>query len=205
MCRPPGQSDSPFQTILGLVWAMPVDIARFGAHLEAYVASSPGIQALRLCCRFGEGVNVYINKLPEELIASVIVELQRPARAIAFAEWSTGFKCFRKDCSMQNHMNGDFLREVQAEYRLEHISPGQLQEPTQTELLEFMAKKRSSSELNFCCLRRILRNARIKNQHGFRKSVNAKVWHRLRKGFFLKFDRARKILLVCFFRMQLPS
>ena len=52
-------------------WAVPVRPDELGAHLEAYEQSLPRLLTLRLCHRYGQGPDVYITKLPPELLLQV--------------------------------------------------------------------------------------------------------------------------------------
>lgn len=87
-----------------------------GPHLQAYVETKPVIDALRLCNRFGQGPDVHINKLPQELIAMIEEELQVPRRATAFDDWDQDFACFEGRCDLRDHFEPEeidmFMEEI---------------------------------------------------------------------------------------------
>ncbi|KAF2808910.1 uncharacterized protein BDZ99DRAFT_477412 [Mytilinidion resinicola] len=101
MCRPITEADSSAQTVSGIIWAMPVNIAQLGAHLEVYVKAN--VTTIRLCHRFGQGGDVHIHKLSYELLEKVIEEVQLPIRAAAFKTWNSHFLCFQDRCQLSDH------------------------------------------------------------------------------------------------------
>jgi len=75
------RSNNPLARMdLRLTYAMPVQVEKFGAHLEAYVATLSTITALRLCHRFGASPYAYINNLPVELLKQIEQHLIPPIR-----------------------------------------------------------------------------------------------------------------------------
>lgn len=55
----------------GLVWGVPVRPDKLVEHLEVFEKALPSLNALRLCHRFGKGPNVYITKLPIEIVQAI--------------------------------------------------------------------------------------------------------------------------------------
>lgn len=101
MCRPVIEGDSAAQTVSGIIWAMPVNIAQLGAHLQAYIETN--VKTIRLCHRFGRGDDVHIQKLPVELLEMIIEKVQIPARLKAFKRWNDHFLCFQRRCDPKSH------------------------------------------------------------------------------------------------------
>ncbi|KAF2497858.1 hypothetical protein BU16DRAFT_559584 [Lophium mytilinum] len=102
MCRPITEADSSAQTVSGIIWAMPVNIAQLGAHLQAY--DETNVVTIRSCHSFGQGDDVHINKLPLEILERIIEEVQFSARVTAFESWNHHFLCFQKRCCSEDHL-----------------------------------------------------------------------------------------------------
>ncbi|KAF2093216.1 hypothetical protein NA57DRAFT_81553 [Rhizodiscina lignyota] len=94
-----------FSTIAGVTWAIPVPITHLGAGLEAHLESKPAITALRLCHRFGQGDNVFIIKLPQELFDQVIDEVLCESREASLKEWEANFTCYENRCHLLDHLH----------------------------------------------------------------------------------------------------
>ncbi|KAF2839663.1 hypothetical protein M501DRAFT_1015758 [Patellaria atrata CBS 101060] len=95
-----------------VTWAVPVKIETLGPHLEAYVESRPAIHALRACYRFGQGPDVYVNRLPVELLLLVEEEILTSYRDKAKSLWNKDFQCWKDDCTPMEHLSDGELREV---------------------------------------------------------------------------------------------
>lgn len=113
--------DSGATTTSGIVWALPVRITEFGAHLQAYLEQKPVITALRLCHRFGQGGEAFIAKLPKELIDMVEEELLMSARQRALANWEGDFACFENRCDSKTHLAPDELEEMREGIRMDFV------------------------------------------------------------------------------------
>lgn len=83
--------------------AVPVNVARLGAHFEAYKDSLPGLNALRACNRFGSGPQCHINKLPVELIQRISDYYILPPREEQIARWNACLLCYENRCGTDSH------------------------------------------------------------------------------------------------------
>lgn len=92
-----------------LTMAVPVNVAKLGAHFEAYLETLPGLNALRACNRFGTGPQCHINKLPVELIQRISDFHIVPAREEKFEEWNSLLRCYEDDCEYD--CGPDYTRE----------------------------------------------------------------------------------------------
>jgi hypothetical protein len=89
-----------------LTWAIPVDVVKLGAHLDAYIELKPLLHQLRLCHRFGEGPDVHLTKLPQELLELVVDCLLTSAQCNApYKKWDNPFSCFEGRCSPVEHVS----------------------------------------------------------------------------------------------------
>lgn len=86
-----------------LTVAMPVGVARLGAHWDAYRETLPALDALRACNRFGRGPQCYINKLPVELIQRISDYHVTPIRQKKFEWWVTRLSCYEGYCTTVSH------------------------------------------------------------------------------------------------------
>ncbi|SMY19265.1 unnamed protein product [Zymoseptoria tritici ST99CH_1A5] len=91
-------------------WALPVDIATFGAHLAAFITLRPTIETLRLCNRFGDAAQG-ITTLPIELIEHVEQYLLLDERAQERKRWIRDQACCEKLCEHIDHLDDDQLHE----------------------------------------------------------------------------------------------
>jgi hypothetical protein len=87
----------------GLSWAIPVDIVTLGSHLEAYMDIKLQVHAFRVCSRFGKGPEVFVNKIPHELIDIIINHLVQPVRLQYFESWMKLHNCFQGSCEPFEH------------------------------------------------------------------------------------------------------
>lgn len=98
---------------MGVVWGLPVDPAKLGAHLEAYVDMKPTIDALRLCNRFGGGPEAYITHLPQELVSMIELELVRKLRIHYYhSHWGNELRCLEQHCDLEDHFDEEEMQEI---------------------------------------------------------------------------------------------
>lgn len=69
------------------------------ASLEAYSNFKDGINAFRLCHRFGRGSDVHVSKLPRELELAIEQVVITEARNATSDEWVSGFRCLEARCA----------------------------------------------------------------------------------------------------------
>lgn len=74
-----------------------------GASLEAYANTRPVLHALRLCHKFGRGVDVHVTKLPQELETLIEGYIAQDGREKASDKWVTGFRCIEARCDLVEH------------------------------------------------------------------------------------------------------
>lgn len=90
--------------------AVPVQPELLGEHLDAFIATLPKIHALRMCHRFGRGVDVHVTKLPveiEQAIEELIVESWDsfdPDTWSPLGTWDEQFECFESRCEPMGHL-----------------------------------------------------------------------------------------------------
>lgn len=90
----------------GLFWAVPVCPAELGKHLEAYDTVRPALMTLRLCHRFGRGFEVYITKIPVELVEKIEdIMFESALAAIPYANWAEPFHHFEGRCAPMDHVD----------------------------------------------------------------------------------------------------
>ncbi|KAF2808911.1 uncharacterized protein BDZ99DRAFT_571767 [Mytilinidion resinicola] len=181
MCRPPSQSDAPAQIISGLIWAMPVRIWQLGASLKIYMKCAPAVETLRLCVKFGQGDEVHINKLPVDLLEEVVDQIWAQAHPDSIEDtraWIDGLSCFRAECSVQNHLRGEYLRKAQIEYFSEHLvlQSGWPENPDKWALYNFIKEKKRWSFNN--------------TYLGAEEKANER--ENLAEGSFVKYDKLLK-------------
>ncbi|KAE9977634.1 hypothetical protein BLS_001254 [Venturia inaequalis] len=97
-----GSSSDLHQTTL-LTWAVPVDAAKLGASLEAYLEAKPFITQLLLCHSFGQGSNVPITKLPREIIDMVAEVLIAGQQTGPQERWAKMHRCSSGRCTRDDH------------------------------------------------------------------------------------------------------
>lgn len=76
-----------------LTYALPVQLEKFSAHLEAYVDTVPTITALRLCHRFGASSHSRVRKLPVELLKQIEQHLIQTLREEHLERWQILIEC----------------------------------------------------------------------------------------------------------------
>lgn len=77
---------------------VPVPVARLGVHLQAYVDLLPVINTLRLCNRYGKGMQVAVTKLPVEIVTVIERYLIDDTRAQLRDVWEAAFRCWEHRC-----------------------------------------------------------------------------------------------------------
>lgn len=120
MCR---NCMNNFTTQAGLAWSLPVHPARLGAHLSAYLEAQPTIIQLLLCQAKGRGEDVYITRLPRELIDLIVEHYMRPLRALKFKEWDLEFACFEGRCTVKDHFTKSQWFGFLSEAWMEGLNP----------------------------------------------------------------------------------
>jgi hypothetical protein len=100
MCGDCGRN---FKTEAGLAWSLPVNVCSLGAHLDAHVTAKPAVHQLVLCHRFGQGEEVFLKRLPREIINLIIDHYTAPIRTEKFAEWDQDFACYEGRCDVRDH------------------------------------------------------------------------------------------------------
>jgi len=87
-----------------VAWAVEVEPAHLGAHLETYTKLLPTIETLRLCHRFGKGPDAQVCRLPVELLSSIEGFVVRECRAKARNEWCADLECNTDSCDALSHV-----------------------------------------------------------------------------------------------------
>lgn len=73
---------------------------------DAYLKAEPTLHALRMCHRFGKGINVHITKLPneiEQIVESCLASAQIRRGSMLLWDCSWEFTCFQSECSPVGH------------------------------------------------------------------------------------------------------
>lgn len=83
-----------------LTWAIPVDIRKLGASLEAFADTLPRVTTLQLIHRFRDGP---LSKIPQELLEQIIITVHRQAMKTFRSSWKTPFYCYRGVCHPNDH------------------------------------------------------------------------------------------------------
>ncbi|KAG9630540.1 hypothetical protein KCU95_g12475, partial [Aureobasidium melanogenum] len=94
-------------TTAAIVWGIPVKPVDLLNNLDAYRKAIPIIHTLRLCNQFGKGDNVFITRLPKELIGFIeeeLLVLQRANKKCS-SRWAKKYCCFEGSCRPSDHMN----------------------------------------------------------------------------------------------------
>ncbi|EME84395.1 uncharacterized protein MYCFIDRAFT_195457 [Pseudocercospora fijiensis CIRAD86] len=110
-------------TTIEFAWALQVDIATLGGHLEAYEKLQSTIATLRLCNRFGQGNKATIAKLPVELVQNVENFLLEAERLKLKKQWVRDLTCWEQQCRPTEHMSREEILECYNEWR-GSITPG---------------------------------------------------------------------------------
>ncbi|KAK6396111.1 hypothetical protein LTR65_010221 [Meristemomyces frigidus] len=90
--------------------AVPVKPDTLCERLDAFMKVLPTIHTLRLCHRFGRGLDVHLTKLPveiEQTIEALLVKSSNPFdndRWFTLCEWSEQFECFESRCEPRRHL-----------------------------------------------------------------------------------------------------
>ena len=87
-----------------MAWAIPVNPALIGAHLQAHVQIKPVVNTLRLCRTYGRGPRVFITRLPVELLDAVIDPLVSQLRQTAICTWQEDLVCWEGRCQDVDHI-----------------------------------------------------------------------------------------------------
>lgn len=88
------------------VWAVPVDPAMPGAHLEAFHNAKPRMETFQLCCRFGQGESRLLRllrKTPQEIIDVMLYRGIHLSRSRYYPEWLDDLSCVEGHCDGVNH------------------------------------------------------------------------------------------------------
>lgn len=85
-----------------VAWALPVNMNKLGASLQALTDSSPQITTLRLCHKFRHGP---LSKLPQELLEHIVDNVERAARAKCLPGWYHDSVCWQGTCRHEDHYN----------------------------------------------------------------------------------------------------
>lgn len=96
-CEDPGNAGC--DTSVMLIWAVPVDFTTLGARIQAYLSLKPKITQLLLCNHSRRGPNVFIHKLPRELIDMISDFLLRRALKKHEKTWQGFQQCGEYRCS----------------------------------------------------------------------------------------------------------
>jgi hypothetical protein len=105
------------RTTSALTWAIPVDVAKLGASLQAYHSLKPIITHFRLCNRFGQGPDVFLTRLPQELVDMVLEFLIIPARQVQEVEWNLVKGCAEHRCDPRDHYTEMEIEDIKDEFR----------------------------------------------------------------------------------------
>jgi hypothetical protein len=101
----PGFYDEPFPTTRAfpqVKWAIPVDIAKLGASLEAYWRTLPQSTAVRLCHRYGSSA---LSQLPQEMLDNIINNLHNIETKQCSSKWDQHLRCFQGRCTRDQHVS----------------------------------------------------------------------------------------------------
>jgi hypothetical protein len=90
------------QPLPQIEWAVPVDMTRLGASLEAYSRLETSITTLRLCHRFCQAP---LSKLPQELLEHIIDEAHQAEIQETLEDWVSNQEreCFQGLCKPEDH------------------------------------------------------------------------------------------------------
>lgn len=105
-----------------LAWAIPVDVAKLGHHLQAYINLQPTIIALRLCNRHGKGARASITKLPSELLSPIESCLMQAERDKLRKAWLQDFRCFELLCYPIDHFTPKQLKKLRVRAKAEALA-----------------------------------------------------------------------------------
>ena len=92
---------------INLVWAVPINHARLGARVEAYVESKAAITVFRLCV---EKSNLW-SRLPPELVDIMANKIKYLAYQDTIAYWLRAEGCVANTCVMADHFNVEEILE----------------------------------------------------------------------------------------------
>jgi hypothetical protein len=101
------------RTTTALTWAIPVDVVKLGASLQAYHSLKPIISYFRLCNRFGQGPNVFLTRLPQELVDMVLEYIIIPTRRVEEVEWNKIKVCAESRCAQRDHFTAEEIEEFE--------------------------------------------------------------------------------------------
>lgn len=101
-----------WKTATGLAWAVPVRADLLGARLAARYELRPIINTLRLCQRFGKGVNAHINRLPNEIIDTIEKHLFPGIEEELEEEWRQKYSCVVDECVPTDHCDPDEAEDI---------------------------------------------------------------------------------------------
>lgn len=99
-------------TSIQFAWALPVKVEVLGAHLQAHEELQPGLDALRLCNRYGKRPRAYITKLPVEVVDLIEVFLTQAKRAKILPEWVQALRCWEDKCQPIEHMDDATILQI---------------------------------------------------------------------------------------------
>lgn len=101
---PPYDSEGPEEPlprgVPRLAWAVPVDMGKLGATLQAVRDTTSEVTTLRLCHRFRDCT---LSRLPQEILDQIIDSVRRVARAKLRPGWKQDFICFQGMCLPEEH------------------------------------------------------------------------------------------------------
>jgi len=106
--------NSHVRATAGVTWALPVNISRAGAHLEAYTKTKATVRAIQWCHRFGQTPGISLSDLPQELVDLVVSEVVEPVRKDAFQAWDNDFACHENRCLRQNHIGEAAMARIRS-------------------------------------------------------------------------------------------
>lgn len=98
-----------------LTLALPVHAAQLGVHLQVYLDTLPALNTIRACNRFGKGPRCHINKLPVELVQSIVHYHIMSIRKESLETWMSELRCYEGTCNLSDHHSREELFEVHEE------------------------------------------------------------------------------------------
>jgi hypothetical protein len=98
-------------------WAIPVDAAQLAAHVETYIRTLPVVNTVRACNRFGKGPQCHINKLPVELVQSILDYHVSAIRKKKRKKCIKLLRCYEDSCTIFDHYSKEYLLETYWEMR----------------------------------------------------------------------------------------
>lgn len=102
--------------ITGVGWAVPVKLNVLGARLQSYFKAKPSVDTLRLCNRFGKGIEAFVTSLPVEVLELVVQHVRWMDLESNMEKWSQRQRCCEGTCDILEHWTGEELLDMHEDY-----------------------------------------------------------------------------------------